>query len=82
MNQEEIFHLITKHIIEVIPELEDHNFSYEESLTDLGANSMDRVEIVIMIKETLSIDIPQTQLIKVKNIGELAQLFYENYQAS
>lgn len=82
MNQEEIFQLITKLIIEVIPELEDHDFGYEESLTDLGANSIDRVEIVLLTKEALSIDVPQTQLAKVRNIGELAHLFYENYRSS
>lgn len=73
MNQAAIFELVVGHTKEVLPELENHSFKPEEALKDLGANSIDRSEIVMMTLESLSADIPLVELAGVNNLKELVE---------
>ena len=72
MTQDEIFAIIIENTREVLPELEAHDFKTDDRLRDLGANSIDRSEIVMMTLETLELEIPLVELGGVENIGELA----------
>ena len=47
------------------------------SLRDLGANSIDRVEIATLAMREMKADIPRPRLATVGNIGELAALLTE-----
>lgn len=82
MNRDEVFDLIVRCTREVVPGLEGHVFQRHDRLADLGANSVDRAEIVIMVLEALSLKIPRVELFGPKNIGELADLVYEKVQSS
>lgn len=77
MDKQAVFALITKHIGEVIPRLEQHDFQSTDSLRALGANSIDRSEIVMMTLEAMELDIPLAETIRAENIGELAALLHE-----
>lgn len=77
MNKEDIFKLIVRHSCEVIPELEGHVFQLSDRLNDLGANSVDRADIIMMTMEALSLQIPRVELFGAKNIGELVDVLYE-----
>ena len=77
MNRYDIFKLVVIHICEVIPELENHEFKPSDRLVDLGANSIERVEIIMMLMEDLKLNIPKVELSGAKNIGELADALYE-----
>ena len=81
MTKESIFEIIVRATCEVIPELEGHAFQPNDRLADLGANSIDRAEIVTMTLEALSLSIPRVQVSEAKNIGELARILYEKSQA-
>lgn len=76
MNKEAIFELITQHACTVIPRLEGHRFESTDSLRGLGANSLDRSEIVMMTLESLTLDIPLSETFRAENIGELAALLH------
>jgi polyketide biosynthesis acyl carrier protein len=76
MNKEDIFELIVRHTYEVIPELEGHLIKPSDRLAELGANSVDRAEIVAMTMESLALQIPRVELFGAKNIGELADVLY------
>ena len=77
MNKEDIFNLIITHTCVVLPELENHSFKKSDQLKELGANSIDRAEIVTMALESLSLKIPRVELFGARNIGELVDLLYE-----
>lgn len=79
MSKDEIFRVICRHACEVIPSLESHNFRFDDALKDLGANSTDRSEILMMTLETLALRIPLVATAKAKNIGELADVLSEKY---
>lgn len=75
--QDEILSIIIDHTRDVVPELESHEFSPHDRLADLGANSIDRIEIVAMTLSSLSLRIPLVETNTAKNLGELAALLHE-----
>jgi polyketide biosynthesis acyl carrier protein len=77
MTTEDIFALIVRCTREVIPELESHAFAPADRLADLGANSIDRAEIITMVLDALSLRIRRTDVFGPNNIGELAALLHE-----
>lgn len=81
MNVTEVFETITTHVREVLPALEEHDFQLTDSLRELGANSIDRSEVVMMTLESLSLNIPLIAIAKAENIGELADIFYQKMQS-
>lgn len=81
MKKEEIFQLIVCNSCGVIPDLEDHEFKPDDQLGNLGANSVDRAEIITLTLEALSLQIPRVELFGANNIGELADVLYEKLQS-
>ncbi|MUL34706.1 acyl carrier protein [Priestia megaterium] len=82
MKKQEIFELVVNNICEVLPELEVHSFKPADQLVSLGANSVDRVEIVLMTMEALELRIPRVELSGVNNIGELVEVLYDKLQTA
>lgn len=76
MTVDDIFNILVNHTREVLPEVEDHDFRMEDSLRELGANSIDRSEIIMLTLETLSLSIPLIVVAKAENMGELAGLLH------
>lgn len=78
MNVDEIFSLITALTVEVVSTLKDHHFQHDDSLRQLGVNSVDRSEIIMMTLESMSLNTPLIRTAKAENMGELARILYEN----
>lgn len=76
MNVQDVFDIIVGHTREILPGLEDRLFEFSDSLRALGANSIDRSEIIMMTLESLSLKIPMIDLAKAENMGELASLMH------
>jgi polyketide biosynthesis acyl carrier protein len=72
----DVFEVIADHARDVVPSLAGHAFRAEEALKDLGANSVDRSEIVMMTLESLSINVSLVELAEATNLGELASLLH------
>jgi len=76
MNQEGVLEIIARHAREIVPDLQDHAFSESDSLRALGANSVDRADIIMMTLESLSLNAPLIEMAKAENIGELARIIH------
>lgn len=76
MTLEEIFATIVGHTREILPGLDDHAFQFTDSLRELGANSIDRSEVVMLTLESLSLKAPMIEFAKAENMGELATLLH------
>lgn len=76
VTREQIFDLIVSQAREVAPELQEHIFQDRDQLHELGINSVDRAEILMLVIETLSLSIPRVELFGPKSIGELADLVH------
>ncbi len=75
MNRDEIFAVIQKNVLDILFELDPSAVTPEGNLTDLGANSLDRADIVTQSMEDLNLNIPLVELGKVKDIPGLIGLF-------
>ena len=72
MTEQQIFQVIVNNTREILFELEQHQFKPEDSLKELGANSIDRSEILMMTLEDLELEMSLVDLATAKNIGEIA----------
>lgn len=77
MTKDNLFDTITGHCREVVPALSNHTFTWDDRLKDLGANSLDRTEIIDMTLDSLSLEIPRVDLFGARSIRELVDLFYD-----
>lgn len=82
MTKQEIFEVVVRNTREVLPELEGYTFQPTDQLANLGANSVDRAEIVMIIIEELDLKIPLVELSTAKNIGELVEVLYGKLQTA
>ncbi|NES04232.1 MAG: acyl carrier protein [Okeania sp. SIO2F4] len=73
--KEKVLQLIIKYTREVAPELEKVPLGATHSLKNLGIDSASRAEIIMMIMEDLSLNVPRIELAGANNIGELAEIF-------
>ena len=77
MEKDAVFELVVRSTCDVIPALKSHAFQPEETLKELGANSLDRTDILDQLMESLSLDIPRVELFGTRNIGELVDLLHQ-----
>lgn len=82
MSKEEILKEIINNAYELIPELEGQEINPDDRLVDLGANSVDRAEIIDKTVESLDLDISRVELFAAKNIGELAEVLDEKLKST
>jgi polyketide biosynthesis acyl carrier protein len=82
MNTQEIFKTVCDNAREVLPDLRDHDFKFDDRLKDLGANSIDRSEILMMTLESLGLQIPLIQVASAENVGELSEILHEKLTAN
>jgi len=82
MTKTEMLDLIARHTREILPGLDAHQFVASDRLADLGANSVDRVEVAMLMQESLGLSVSRVELFGPKNIGELAELFLEKLDAA
>jgi len=82
MTKAEVLEIIAQHAREIVPGLEKHLFVASDRLVELGANSVDRAEITMLVQESLGLSVPRTALFGPTNIGELADLFLQRLQAA
>jgi polyketide biosynthesis acyl carrier protein len=81
MTLAEILNLIGQHTRDILPGLDAHEFVASDRLADLGANSVDRAEIAMLVQESLDLSVPRVELFGPRNIGELAELFLKKLDA-
>jgi polyketide biosynthesis acyl carrier protein len=74
MNKDNILDIVIKNLTEVVPELTGQKIQPSDSMADLGANSVDRSEILMLVLEELSLKVPLVEFAGAKNIGELVHV--------
>lgn len=79
MSKEHVFEVVKNVIVDVLPDVEKEQISIENELKQLGANSIDRMEIVMMSMKALELKIPLLSFAKVSNIEGLVEVLTENF---
>ena len=76
----EIIELIKENLIEIIPELRDTVLSLDESLVNLGADSVDRGELITLTLERLNLNVSRIEFAGAKSICELADIIVKKQE--
>lgn len=76
MTREEIVAALKKNICEVIEDVDPDSIDTSKSMKDLGANSLDLVEIVSRTMRQLRVKIPRSELNNLQNIDGLIDLIH------
>ena len=78
MSKEHVYEVVKNAVMEILPDLNPEIISIEKSLKELGANSIDRMEVVTMSMEELGLKIPLMSFANVSNIEGLVDVLVEN----
>ena len=78
MSSEEIFEKIKNIIVEQL-QVSDTSITEESSfIDDLGADSLDLVELIMALEEEFGIEIPDADAEKVVTVGDVVNYIKEN----
>ena len=78
MNQEEIFEKVKKIIVEQLGVAETSVTMEASFIDDLGADSLDIVELVMALEEEFDMEIPDADAEKVVTVGDVVDYIKEN----
>jgi acyl transferase domain-containing protein/thioesterase domain-containing protein/SAM-dependent methyltransferase len=67
---------------EILPDVPPEKVAPDRSMTELGATSIDRVEVATLAMETLGLRVSNSELAGVNSIGELIELLHRHAKAS
>ncbi len=76
LNKNEVFEVIKQNIVKVLPGISKEQVDIGKSLSELGANSIDRMEVVVLSMESIGIKFPLVELAEIKNLEGLVEFFY------
>lgn len=74
MTQPEILACVSKNILDVLPDLSPDDIAVDSVLIDLGCNSVDRMDVIIMSMEEIGIKVPLMSFSKVTTVGDLVSV--------
>lgn len=76
MTKEQVFEVVKNHIIDTLEDVDEAQIDVQKSMKELGANSLDIVEIVSCSMRELKVKVPRSELAKLQNIGELVDMLF------
>jgi acyl carrier protein len=77
MTKDQIFAVVRKHIVDTLDDIDESVIDPVKSMKEIGANSLDIVEIVSSSMRELKVKVPRSELAKLQNIQELVDLLYQ-----
>ena len=75
---EAVFDVVRKHLTDICEDIDPASVTREASMKDLGASSLDIVEVVSCSMRELRVRIPRSELSKLTNIGGLVDLLHQS----
>jgi len=77
-----VFSVVKNAITEVLPDVDSESVDIEQNLKSLGANSIDRTEIVMLSMEKLDIKLPLVSFGGVENIKEMVDVLVDAFDGN
>jgi polyketide biosynthesis acyl carrier protein len=82
ITEEQIFESLKKFMLKAIDDLEIDEIDYSKTMRELGANSMDEIEITSRVIRELRIKVPLEALSEVNTLGELMAVLLQHANAN
>lgn len=80
MTKEDILAVVKKHLMDILEDIEEDQIDPDKSMKDLGANSLDIVEVVSCSMRELKVKVPRSELGGLQNITQLVDLLHQVIQ--
>ena len=80
MKREDVQAVVVKHLVDAVDGLKAEDIDPKRSMKDLGANSLDIVEVVSSSMRELKIKIPRSELAKLTNLEGLVDLLHRTLE--
>ena len=77
VSREAIERVVRETITVVLPSVPAAAITDSKHLRDLGADSVDRVEIILMLLERMKLDEPMSSFSQLPDVGALVTFLYE-----
>ncbi|MEZ4427232.1 MAG: phosphopantetheine-binding protein [Nannocystaceae bacterium] len=77
ITREKVLEVVKKHLVDTVEDLEGVEIDPAKSMKDLGANSLDIVEIVSCSMRELKVKVPRAELNTLENINQLVDLLHK-----
>lgn len=78
MTRDQVFEIVKQQIVETLDEVDVAQIAPAKSMKELGANSLDVVEVVSKAMRVLRVKVPRSELARLQNIGELVELLHQS----
>ncbi|MHB8523314.1 MAG: phosphopantetheine-binding protein [Limisphaerales bacterium] len=79
-DKQKIFEVVKANTLKVLADLDPDAITIDKRLTDLGANSVDRVEVVMYSIEDLNLQVPLAELQGISDLRALVELLHRHAQ--
>lgn len=79
--QQRVFEVVKSNLLKVVVDLRPDDITIDRSMAELGANSLDRVEVVTYSMEELGLQVPRVELHGAKNIAGLVEILLRHSRA-
>lgn len=76
MTKEEIFEVLKEVFAEIIPEVAVGDIHIDDNLKELGANSIDKADIIIESIENIGVAIPMIEFGDATTFREIIEIIY------
>ena len=80
INREKVLEVVKGHLVDTIEELEGVEIDPSKSMKDLGANSLDIVEVVSCSMRELKVKVPRSELNSLADIDQLVDMLHRYVQ--
>jgi len=81
MTRNDVFAVVKKHMIDIVEDLPESAIDPSLSMRELGANSLDMVEIVSCAMRDLKVKVPRSELAGLTNVDGLVDLLFTAVEA-
>jgi acyl carrier protein len=81
-SNDEVFDIVKKHLTTICGDVDPGKVTREVSMADLGATSLDIVEVVSCSMRELRVRVPRSELSKLKSIGGLVELLRQQAEVA
>jgi polyketide biosynthesis acyl carrier protein len=78
MNRETVLEIIKKIIVQVVPAMKGIGIEAGDTFRSYNINSIERMEVNMLLLEEVELDIPRVELLKANTFGELADIICKN----
>jgi acyl carrier protein len=76
VDRETVAAVVRKHLMDVVPDIKDGDIDMSRSMKELGANSLDIVEVVSCAMRELKVKVPRSELSKLTNMDGLVDMLH------